>query len=383
MGKKLIRLLILVKSIDGGTGTYVFQLLKLEEYINNSIIKVIVLEKPSFRKIDKYSDKFIFYNDKNFYPQVYKFSLKNIFNIIRELFWVKNQINKFHPGFVLSVDVHCNLLILINKFIFRRAYKIVLTTHINLSKVLFDKAQGRLNWIIRKLVSFFYNQSDNCVVVSKNVGLDLLKNFQLKKDLVKVIYNGITPLKQKIIVSNKNKKIIITIARLVNQKDHLILIKSFALLNKKLSNTELWILSDGYLKNNLINYVNKINLSKKVHFFGWVKDIYPYLNQAYVFVLSSKREGFSYALIEAMAQGRPVISTDSPFGPSEVLDNGKYGILVPVGDEKKMANAMYELLTDEKKYNYYAQKSLERAKYFSLDKMLKAYKKLILEVLNK
>jgi len=83
-----------------------------------------------------------------------------------------------------------------------------------------------------------------------------------------------------------------------------------------------------------------------------------------------------------MSQRLPIISTDTPFGLSEILDNGKYGILVPVGNEKAMAEAMYTLLTDEKKYHYYSQKSLGRAKYFSLGKMLKAYKKVILEALK-
>ncbi len=83
-----------------------------------------------------------------------------------------------------------------------------------------------------------------------------------------------------------------------------------------------------------------------------------------------------------MSQGLPVISTNSLFGPSEVLDNGKYGIFVPIGDEKKMANAILRLLTSKKKREYYARKSLERVRFFSEEKMLRKYIELIKDLLK-
>ncbi len=136
------------------------------------------------------------------------------------------------------------------------------------------------------------------------------------------------------------------------------------------------------MKKYLKNYVKKLKIEKNVQFFGWVKNIYEYLKKSSVFVFSSKREGFGYVLLEAMSCGLPVISTNTPFGPAEILDNGKYGILVPMKNPQAMADAIYELLTDDKKYNYYKKKSLERVKYFSLDKMLKSYKKLIMNLVK-
>jgi glycosyltransferase involved in cell wall biosynthesis len=87
-------------------------------------------------------------------------------------------------------------------------------------------------------------------------------------------------------------------------------------------------------------------------------------------------------LLEAISQGLPIISTNAPYGPSEVLGNGKYGILTPVGDEEKMAEAMIELLSNKKRYNHFARKSLERVKFFSEEKMLKAYMQLILRLVE-
>jgi glycosyltransferase involved in cell wall biosynthesis len=128
--------------------------------------------------------------------------------------------------------------------------------------------------------------------------------------------------------------------------------------------------------------VSRLGLSRKISFLGWVKNISPYLKKSDIFVLSSKREGFGYVLIEAMSQGKPVISTNTPYGPSEILDNGKYGILVPMGDEEAMKRAILKLLTDKKKYHYYAKKAFERSEFFSLDKMLRAYKKLIVGLIK-
>lgn len=384
MEKKHTKILVITKSVDGGTGTYVLQLLGLEKLVDNFRIKIISLEKPSFRKIDKYANKFVFYHDKNFYPQIYKFSLKNILNFIQELFWFKNQINRHNPDLVLSVDIHCNLLISISKFLFRQKDKLILTTHINLKDNIETRSDYILKKIFYKLIAFFYNKADRLIFVSNKLKCDFIKTFLIKKDVCATIYNGIDKIKiVDIPLGNIYKKTFITLARLVEQKDHQTLFRAFTSLLKKIPEARLLVLSRGREEIIIKALAKKFTLGRQIKFLGWVPNVSTYIKKSSIFVFSSKREGFGYALIEAMSQGLPVIATDTSFGPSEILDNGKYGILVLVGDEKAMSEAMYKLLTDEKKYDYYAQKSLERVKYFSLDKMLKAYKKLILEVLNK
>lgn len=378
---KKLKLLIFTKAIDGGTGTYVLHLKKLKNIFpqNSFQINTVVLEKPSYRLTAK--DSFIFFRHKNFYLERYQISIKNIKIFTEDIVWFKKIVEKTTPDVILGVDIYCNLIISLLKILFFRKTKIVLTTHINLYDNIEQRGDIILKSLLRKCVNFFYNRADSLVFVSKHLAENCIDRFQLNKNIVSTIYNGIL-LKKTVNFMHKNN-IIITISRLVEQKDHLTLIKAFSLVKKKIPNTKFWILSDGNERKGLENYVTKLKIENCVKFFGWVKNIYPYLKKTSIFVLSSKREGFAIVLVEAMSQGLPIISTDTPFGPSEILDNGKCGILVPMGDEKAMAQAMYELLTDEKKYSYYAQKSLGRAKYFSLDKMLRAYKKLILGVLNK
>ena len=384
MKKINVKIIIFAKRIDGGTGTYVLQLHKLKKIFppNSLHIVFVVLEAPSYRKISNRS--FTFLRPPRYYSGSYWLSINNIVSFLSELFRFKRIVSKIQPDLILGVDIHCNLIISIIKLFFPIESKVVLTTHINLYSNIEKQAKSILKIFLKKLVGLFYNRADALVFVSKQLAENCIDKFHLKRNLVFTIYNGI-PLKQTIVSCNKNKRdnIIVNISRLVEQKDHLTLFRAFAVLQKRLPGVRLWVLSDGDKRKELEACVKKLNIVKNVTFFGWVKDIYPLLKKSSIFVLSSKREGFAIALLEAMSQGLPIISTDTPFGPSEILDNGKYGVLVQMKDPQAMAKAMYELLTNEKKYRYYSQKSLERVKFFSLDKMLKAYKKVILNLINK
>jgi N-acetylglucosaminyldiphosphoundecaprenol N-acetyl-beta-D-mannosaminyltransferase len=119
---------------------------------------------------------------------------------------------------------------------------------------------------------------------------------------------------------------------------------------------------------------NHFNLKNKIKIFGWLKNIYPILRRSDIFVLSSKAEGFSYAIIEAMSQGLPIISTNTPHGPSEILDGGKFGILVPMSDPISLSRAFVKLTHDKSLYGYFSEQSLKRSAYFSREKMTSSYK---------
>lgn len=208
-------------------------------------------------------------------------------------------------------------------------------------------------------------------------------NFNLRKKVLTLYYgksfelskNGFTKKK-------KNKNIITTVARLDEPKDHWTLIKAFRQVKNELSQSELWIVGDGPLKNNLKRFIQKLKLEKSVKFFGWIRNVIIYIKMADIFVLSSKREGFAWVLLEAMSQGKPIISTNAPYGPAEVLGRGKYGILVPVGNTASLKESLLSLLTKRKIYQYYAQKARERSAFFSEEKMLRNYKKLIINLYN-
>ena len=132
-------------------------------------------------------------------------------------------------------------------------------------------------------------------------------------------------------------------------------------------------MGEGEKRIYLEDLLESLGLKDSVWLPGFVKNPYTYMVKSNLFVLSSKYEGFPNVLIEALACGLPIVSTDCPSGPREILDNGKYGKLVPVGDVDSLAKAMEETLN-----NPVSCKDLqERSRCFSIDRIFKQYLNLI------
>jgi hypothetical protein len=111
LGKKK-KVFILVKNLDGGTGTFCIDLYK---YLSHTFsMTIICLEKPYYRK--KYPKKSIFFYPNNFFPRVYKTNLKNITSFVKEIFKLRTILESYDASIILSIDIYCNLLALINKF---------------------------------------------------------------------------------------------------------------------------------------------------------------------------------------------------------------------------------------------------------------------------
>jgi glycosyltransferase involved in cell wall biosynthesis len=137
--------------------------------------------------------------------------------------------------------------------------------------------------------------------------------------------------------------VILTVGRLHPQKDHTTLLKAFAQVRSRIS-ARLMILGEGELRPELETLAASLNLSDDVSMPGFVENPYAYMARAGVFALSSRWEGLPTVLIEAMACGAPVVSTDCPSGPREILDGGRYGALVPMNDPTALAHAIVQTL---------------------------------------
>lgn len=377
MNKK-IKLLIFAKSIDGGTGTFLENVSKIRS--GKITVEKIILEKPEYRK-PKQEKEYIFLRPRHFYPQKYSVSPVSIFNFIKELFWYHSYIKKLDPDLVLSVDSHCNLISSFDKYLFPNSTKLILTTHINLKDTIRQKSSHLLNILLTASVKYFYNKADLLVCISKEQAKQMRRDFHIKKPVI-TIYYGITLKKQLRFQDNFAKKIVVSAGRLVEQKDYFTLINAFSIAKDKIFPLKLWIIGEGPLKHTLEKHVKKFGMSKDILFLGWKQNVISYVKQSSAFVLSSKREGFGYVLIEAMSQGIPVIATNAPFGPSEIIGRNQYGLLVPVKDKYLLAEAMVKLLKNKRLYDRYREKSLERAAFFSNQKMIAAYRKVVYNVLK-
>ncbi len=140
------------------------------------------------------------------------------------------------------------------------------------------------------------------------------------------------------------RPVIVTSGRLVAQKDQKTLLRAFAKL-RKTHPASLLILGEGPLRDDLTQTARDLDIEGDVYFKGFVPNPLAYMKKADLFALSSAWEGFGNVVVEALLCGLPVVSTDCPAGPAEILDNGRYGFLVPVGDDDTLAQAMEKALT--------------------------------------
>lgn len=211
------------------------------------------------------------------------------------------------------------------------------------------------NLLLRKSISWAYPKAWARVGVSAGVAHDMEQLGGLNKGSVSVVHN---PVRQPKMLSPaelakadlpwlpcKSKRLL-TVGSLKLQKNHALLLRSFAMLVAT-QDAQLVILGEGDLRESLEQLSRDLGIVDKVIFAGFQHNTTAFYQTADLFVLSSDYEGFGNVIVEALACGTPVVSTDCPSGPAEILDNGKYGALVPVGDELALAEAMQVALYTE------------------------------------
>ena len=232
-----------------------------------------------------------------------------------------------------------------------RKGKLFLSDHEHLTSSYIGRGRVKPSYL-KNIIRFSYPLASGVVAVSRGVKEDLCDLGNLPEHKVRVIYNpaaiGIPSDREAPSVKSQLWGVgvafhILTVGRLVTQKDHASLIKAFALLPKDI-NTKLVILGEGPLRAELEALVTQLKLDGRVLLPGFMVDPYPWFQSADLFVLSSLWEGFGNVIVEAFECGLPVVSTNCPSGPAEILDDGQFGKLVPVNDPAALAAAIAESL---------------------------------------
>jgi glycosyltransferase involved in cell wall biosynthesis len=216
-----------------------------------------------------------------------------------------------------------------------------------------------VNWKHR-LVPIAYrmlaSRIDHAVAVSHGIADELVRHGGIPEDKVSTIFNAVigvdfaeranAPMNPPIAQSwfeQRDRPIFVTAGRLVEMKDHRNLLRAFArYLTTRLG--RLIIMGTGPLQPVLEDLARTLGVAEHVCFAGFVKNPLPYMRQADAFVLSSRSEGFGNVVVEAMGCGTPVVATNCPHGPSDILDDGRYGLLVPPRDDEALARGMADLL---------------------------------------
>jgi glycosyltransferase involved in cell wall biosynthesis len=235
-------------------------------------------------------------------------------------------------------------------------------------------------FLLRRFL-WFYSWADAIAPVSEGVAEDLTHLARRPLKQMQVIYNPVVtpqlfekanePVEHEWFATNA-PPVILGVGRLSVQKDFPTLIRAFALVRKHIP-ARLMILGEGEDRSQLEVLIEELGLSADVTLPGFVSNPYAFMSKAGVFALSSVYEGLPTVLIEAMAVGTPVVSTDCPSGPREILDGGKYGSLVPVKDVQAIADAILTQLTSQKNTAV----AQQRSQSFSLETAVNKYLKLI------
>lgn len=218
-----------------------------------------------------------------------------------------------------------------------------------------DVKSAIAKYVIFPVISFLddiaFRKSDYVIAISKSIKRELEIYHNVGEEKIKILCNGVNPDEFKINNKKANKVVrLLYVGRLVPQKGVDVLLNSLYLAKKNGFNFELIIAGSGILEDNLKKLLHSLGLDESVKFSGFITrtELPKYYTQSDIFILPSRYEPFGMVLVEAMASGLPVIASDVG-GMTEIVINGKTGLLVPPDDTKALTDAIMTLIGDKKK----------------------------------
>jgi len=271
--------------------------------------------------------------------------------VLRSLFPLISYLRRERPRVLISSISHANVIALWAARLARVKTPVIVTVHNTMSQS--TPAQGRMaSRLWPSLLRTSYPWAACIIAVSRGAADDLARSAGLPRDKVRVVYNPvITPAMLAQASQSpdhpwftpEQPPVILGVGRLTPQKDFPTLIRAFAAVRRQRP-ARLMILGEGEERPRLEGLVAELGVQSEVALPGFQENAMAYMAHAALFVLSSAWEGLPTVLIEALAAGTRVVSTDCPSGPREILQAGALGALVPVGDVNALSRAMLEAL---------------------------------------
>ncbi len=290
---------------------------------------------------------------------------------------LRRYLRESTPDVLYSMMIEVNIAAVVARQLAGTDTRLVISEH-NTPTV---SAEGLKDQLALHLATLTYQQADHVVTVSEGVRNDLLDVVNISEEEITVIHNPIDVerIRNQATESVEHRwftdplvSVVMSAGRHAPQKGFDTLLRAFSRLED--SNTRLVLLGEGNETESLRTLATQLGIENQVDFPGFVDNPFKYMASADVFVLSSWYEGFGNVLIEAMATGCPVVSTDCPSGPNEILKDGAYGPLVPVKDAAAMSNAIEDVLADPIDESVLA----SRADDFSIDTVVERYETALL-----
>jgi glycosyltransferase involved in cell wall biosynthesis len=255
------------------------------------------------------------------------------------------------PKVMLSTPNQANIVAILARRLAGAETRLVIREASTLSLAA-SNARNRRGHLRPLYTRLFYGMADAIVAISEGVAADLATCASIDRARISVIYNGIDILETLCEAAEPvdhawlrpgGPPVILGAGRLHKAKDFPTLIRAFAELRRR-EEARLIILGEGEERTELQALIRDLGVEGYAELPGFVKNPFAYMARARVFAFSSAWEGFGNVVLEALACGTPVVSTNCPSGPAEILDGGTYGTLVPVGDAAALAAALTRVL---------------------------------------
>ena len=297
---------------------------------------------------------------------------------------LKKFIEQEKPDIILSAYTDTNAACLIGGTLSKHKPKIIVSEHASLKEHWKNKPMLK-RFLLNFYVSYVYRLS-SCVICVSNGLKSQVTTLLGNSHKIKTIYNPVrftSPevIEKKVYCSPAPTLKLLAVGRICEPKNYETLLRAVALISKSRA-CELKIVGGIFCHKEyekLQSNIAELGIERLVSFEGYSENVADFYKNADIFVLSSAWEGFGNVIVEAMSFGVPIVSTNCNFGPSEILENGKYGRLVPVGDYVSLAEAIF----DELEKPTIPQKQLiERSKDFSEQVIASQYFEIITGVLN-
>lgn len=250
------------------------------------------------------------------------------------------------PTSIVSAMNHANIVTLWAASLARYRGRVVVAEHNELPHPSASMWQRAFNATMR----WTYPRASRVVAVSSGVKQSLIDHAGVREASIDVIFNpvigeALAPRRREVpaVFSDRDGPVFVAVGRLTEQKNYPNLVRAFARVRAR-THARLLILGEGPDRAGIEAMIGELGLSEDVSLLGFVPDVYDYIAAADALVLSSDWEGLPTVLIEALALGTKIVSTDCRSGPREILADGRFGALVPVGDAERLGDAMLAAL---------------------------------------
>lgn len=304
---------------------------------------------------------------------------------LKALFPLGRYLKREKADVLLSALTHANVVALLAKSVFDLPTPVVVAEHSNpIASV--RGAKSLRDKTLLPLIRFLYRRADLVVAVSRGVAQQLEEHIALPPSKIRVIYNPIFSND----IFNKAQQsvnhpwfqpneppVVLGVGRLAYEKNFELLIRAFFRLRRK-QRARLMILGEGPERSRLEKLIWELDLQEDVVLPGFVSNPYPFMRQAKVIALSSRWEALPTVLIEALLLGKEVVSTDCPHGPREILEDGKWGQLVPVEDEESFAAALLRALSSTRSAEEVSAKQASAKERFDFENIVAAYEEILI-----